>query len=235
MRSTARPNSSWNLKVPRTSISLATTVFWGIETSPPSPSCTSTPRGLSTSRPDADGPLVSGRLELHVEIALVGSVVAELLGIARNIDGAIGADLFGLFQDRIHHIGRHDLSRAVRARGDDGKRTDRTAAGDENALAEQRARPRDRMQGHGERLGKSGLVDRDAVVDLVALPFLGDKALAKCALNMRHRHRAAVEAHVQAVVLLAAQAVLADVAGPARRNRHAVTDGKFRTIGAQSP
>ena len=71
------------------------------------------------------------------------------------------------------------------ARGDDGERADRAAAGDEHALAQQRAGARHRVQGDGERLGKGGFVDRDAVADLVALPRLGNEALAEGALNVR--------------------------------------------------
>src|SRR5690348_6505136 len=39
----------------------------------------------------ADRPLVSGCLEMHVEIALVGAIVAELPGLINDVDGAIGA------------------------------------------------------------------------------------------------------------------------------------------------
>src|SRR5712691_4834906 len=45
---------------------------------------------------------------------------------------------------------------------------------------------------------------------------------------MRHRHRAAVKAHVKAMVLLTLQAILASVARPARRNRDAVADREPR-------
>src|SRR4029079_12366303 len=60
--------------------------------------------------------------------------------------------------------------------------------------------------------------------DLVALPGFSDETLAKRALNVRHRHRAAIEAHVEAVVLLTLQAVLTSVAGPAWGNRDAIAD-----------
>ena len=80
------------------------------------------------------------------------------------------------------------------------------------------------MQDDRERLGKGRLVDRDTVGYLVALPGFSDKALTKRSLNVRHWHRAAIEAHVQALVLLAPQAVVTAIAGSARRNRDAVTD-----------
>ena len=80
------------------------------------------------------------------------------------------------------------------------------------------------MQHDRERLRKSRFVDRDTVGDLVALPGFGDEMLAKRTLNVRHRHRAAIEAHVEAVVLLALQAIVTGIAGPARRDGDAVTD-----------
>ena len=59
---------------------------------------------------------------------------------------------------------------AVSARRHDRQGADRAAAGHEDPLAEQRAGAVDGMQRDGEGLGKGGLVDRDAVGDLVALP-----------------------------------------------------------------
>jgi hypothetical protein len=58
----------------------------------------------------------------------------------------------------------------------------------------------------------------------VALPAFSDETLAKRSLNMRHWHCAAIKAHVQALVLLALQAIVTAIAGSARRNRDAVTD-----------
>jgi len=62
----------------------------------------------------------------------------------------------------------------------------------------------------------------------MTLPGLSDENLAKSSLNMRHWHRAAIKAHVQALVLLALQAIVASVAGPAWRNRDAVADCESR-------
>src|SRR5262245_61032516 len=181
-----------------------------------------------------DRSLVAGCLELHVEITLICSVSAELLRLVRHVDGAVGSDLLRLLQHRVHHVSRHDFTRAVLTRGDDVQRADRTAAGDENALAQQRARTRHRMQGDGERLGKGSFVARDTLAHFVALPFLGHETLAECPLNMRHRHGAAVEAHVQALILQALQTVLAGIARPARGNGHPVADRKWGNADAGS-
>src|SRR3989442_15857906 len=50
---------------------------------------------------------------------------------------------------------------------------------------------------------------------------------------MRHRHCTPIEAHVQALVLLALQAILTGIAGPARRNGDAVADRESRYGGPQ--
>lgn len=108
------------------------------------------------------------------------------------------------------------ISRAVRLGGDDRQCPDRTAAGDEDALSDQRSRAGDGVKGDGKWLGHRCLVDRHTVGDLVALPVLGDQALAERALNMRHHHGAAIEAHVQALVLLPDEAIGAGIARAAR-------------------
>ena len=64
----------------------------------------------------------------------------------------------------------------------------------------------------------------NALGDLVALRGEGDEALAEGALDVRERHGAAVEAHVQALVRQALEAVGAGAAGTARRDGDAVAD-----------
>jgi hypothetical protein len=104
----------------------------------------------------------------------------------------------------------------MRPSGDDGESSDRAAARDQHPLAQKRPGPIDGVQRHRQRLGESRLVDRDVLGDLVTLPFLGHQALPERALDVRHRHGAAVKAHVQALVLLPLEAVLAALAGSAR-------------------
>ena len=82
------------------------------------------------------------------------------------------------------------------------------------------------MQGDGEGLGQRRLADRDAVCGLVALGGAGDEALAEGALDVRERHRRAVEAHVEALVRQPLAAVAAGAAGPARRHGDPVADGE---------
>ena len=64
------------------------------------------------------------------------------------------------------------------------------------------------------------------VGQLVRLAGVADDALAERPLHMRRAHRAAVVAHVQAVVLQALLAVAAQPARPARADGHALADGK---------
>ena len=112
------------------------------------------------------------------------------------------------------------------AGGDDRQRADRAAAGDEHPPVQKRSGAGNGVQGDRERLGQRGLADRHAVRHLVALAGGGDEALAEGDLNVREGHGAAVEAHVEAVVRQAGQAVVASAARPARRDRHPVADGE---------
>ena len=180
--------------------------------------------GLSTPQRRGDGPLAAGTFEGHVERALPGAIGLQLRAVSRDIDDAIGTDPGGFRQHRVLDVRHDDLFRSVDARGDDRQRADRPATRDEDSLAEERAGAGDGMKRDGEGLGKGGNSCRDAFGDLVALPAFGHELLAKGALDMGHRHRAAVKAHVEAVVLLALEAIFARVARPARRDGHPVAD-----------
>ena len=102
----------------------------------------------------------------------------------------------------------------------------------QHALAEQRAGALGGMQADRERLGEGGLGRRDARRDLHRLPLLDDEHVAEAALHMREAHRAAVEQHVGAVLLLAHLAVAAMAAGPARIDRDAVARLHARDLAA---
>ena len=80
------------------------------------------------------------------------------------------------------------------------------------------------MQADRERFGHRRLAQRDAVGDDMGLAFLADEQLAKRALHMRETHRAAIETHVETMVLPALEAELARVAGEARVHRDPVAD-----------
>ncbi|MGX0995178.1 hypothetical protein AB7M38_002470 [Bradyrhizobium diazoefficiens] len=91
------------------------------------------------------------------------------------------------------------------------------------------------MQANRERLGDRGLGQRQLIRDRYGLRRIDREELAKAALHMGKAHRAAEEAHVEALVahpLLAMQALaarLARIDGDARARLHAghaVTDGR---------
>ena len=82
-----------------------------------------------------------------------------MLRIVGDVNGAVGADKRGHFQNAVHHIRDDDFPRAMRPRGEDAQRADRAAAGDEDALPEQRSGAVDGMQRHGEGLSEGGFVD----------------------------------------------------------------------------
>lgn len=97
-------------------------------------------------QPRTDRPFVTGRFELYIEIALVGRIGTELIGIIGHIDGSIGAESERLLQNCGHHIRRDDLSRTVKAGRDDRQSADRPASCHENPFAEQRPGALDRLQ-----------------------------------------------------------------------------------------
>ena len=88
------------------------------------------------------------------------------------------------------------------------------------------------MQRDRERLGHRALGIAHAVGKQVGLYRLDHDLLAKRALHVRHAHRAAVVAHVQAVVLQAELAVAALPARPARADRDPVADRQAADAGA---
>ena len=202
--------------------------------SPPRPSWTRTPRGRKTSRPERTAAGLPEASKLDVEAALVRAVCGEGLRIGSDVDRAVGADAGGKSEDPIGDIGGDDFAGAVATGGDDRERADRSAAGDEDALVEERAGAGDGVERHGERLGQGGDADRHVIGNLVALSGQCDEPLAEGALDVREGHGAAVEAHVEALVRKALQAVFAGAAGAARRDGDAVADGEAFGPGADS-
>ena len=75
-----------------------------------------------------------------------------------------------------------------------------------------------------KRLGESGMGQAQTRRQLGRLRLRAREHLAKPALHMREAHRAAEEAHVEAVPRLALQAVLAVAAWMARIDRDPVAD-----------
>jgi len=139
---------------------------------------------------------------------------------------AIGAVMRGLTDNAavmretaqtITRVTSNANGRAGTARRENREHSDRPAAGDENPLAEHFARPARRMQRHRQRFAERRFAGRQAI-GRHALDGIGDKHLAEGALDMRKGHGAAVEAHVEALVV---QPFLAIAAGPAwPRRRH---------------
>ena len=84
------------------------------------------------------------------------------------------------------------------------------------------------MQGNREGLGHCRLVDRYAIGNLMALISFGNEPLPERPLNMRHGHGRTVETHIQAMVLLAPEAVFAGIAGARRRDCDPVADLETR-------
>ena len=112
-------------------------------------------------------------------------------------------------------IGCDDLGRARVAGGDDRQAADRTAAGDEDALAGQRSRLRHRMQTNRQRFGKGGLAHREPRRDREGLMLVDHDLVAEGALHVRKAHRASEEAHVEALMARSLKAIAASSAGVA--------------------
>lgn len=146
-----------------------------------------------------------------------------------------GAERFGDRERRVGNIGHDDLGRAAEAGHQNHQRADRAAAGDQDALAEEGTGLLAGMQAHRERLGDRGFGERQLVRDRHRLRRIDRDELAKAALHMRKAHRAAEEAHVEALVAEAFLAMQALAARLARIDRNAgaglyrsdtVTDGR---------
>src|SRR5580704_11713610 len=79
------------------------------------------------------------------------------------------------------------------------------------------------MDANGERLRKRGHFEGRSIANPVNLLFGADEGLSEGAVNMRHAHGTPIEAHLEALVLTAREAISARVARQARADRDAVT------------
>ena len=95
-------------------------------------------------------------------------------------------------------------------------RADRPRARHQSRLAEQRSPSGGGVQTYRNRLGERGVAVRQRIGNGNGLFRLANKRFAKAAVDMRGPHRAAVEAHVRAMI---AQTLSAIRAGPAREAR----------------
>ena len=115
------------------------------------------------------------------------------------------------------------ISKRARApRREHDERADRAAAGHQHAPSHEIARLPHGMDAHGERLRERSHFERGSIANPVDLLFGADEGLSEGAVNMRHAHGAPIEAHVQALVLAAHEAIFAGVAGQARADRDPV-------------
>jgi hypothetical protein len=90
-----------------------------------------------------------------------------------------------------------------------------------------------RLQRHGEGFGKGGLFHGDAVSYFVALAGFSHQQLPEGPLYMGHAHGAAIEHHVEALVLLAALAIHATSTRTAGTHSHGIANLQVRNARAQ--
>ena len=123
-------------------------------------------------------------------------------------------------QRRVGNIGHDDFRSAAIAGHDDHQRADRPASGHQHALAEQRARLLAGVKADRQRLSHRGFAERERIGDRHGLRRIDRDVFAKPALHVRHPHRAAHEAHVQALIAHPFAAMDTDAAGLARIHGH---------------
>ena len=174
---------------------------------------------------------IAAGFEQHVETAFVDGEACEAVGLFGDVHHFIGTDLQRLAQRVRADIGRHDMSCTSAPRRNDRQRPDRAAASHQHALAEQRAGTAHGMQRHRQRLGHRAFAIAHRICQLVGLMRFDHDLLTECTLYVRRAHGAAVVAHVQAVVLQALLAELADAARTARADRHTFAGREAAHVG----
>ena len=87
------------------------------------------------------------------------------------------------------------------------------------------------VEADGQGFGEGGVGEAEAGRQLDGLGFGAGEDLAEAALDVREAHRAAEEAHVEAVPRLALEAVFAVAAGVAGVDGHFVADGDAGDLG----
>ena len=174
----------------------------------------------------------AGGLDADIEMALAGLVAVEPVGCVAHVDDLVGAAGLGDLERLVDQVGDRDLPRPLGARGQRSEAADRPGAGDHHAAAEDLARPLDRVQADGERLGAGRDPPGHGIRDDVALVGARDDVLGEGALDMREDRGAAEEAHVAAEIAAPGAAVVAGEAGPARVDRHPVAGLQARDGGA---
>ena len=139
----------------------------------------------------------------------------------------------GHAQRVVGQVGRDDLGSPGAAGGEDRQHPDRTAAGDQYPLAQQLPGLVRGVQAYRQRLGHRRLARASARRPATHWLASATSTLAERALNMRKRHRRAVEAHVQTLVRQALQAEPAVHRRAARATRRPVAPRPARSPLAQ--
>ncbi len=170
----------------------------------------------------ADGDAAAGGFEGGVEMAFVAGVVGHGVFVLADVDGAVGGDFAREGEGGVEQVGDHDFAGAGVAGDHGAEHADGAGAGDEDAAAEEGAGLADGVQADGEGLGEGGAFERHGGRD--GLGFVADQEFAEAALDVRHAHGAAVEAHVQAVLLGAFETVFARLAGQRGVDGDAISD-----------
>lgn len=176
---------------------------------------------------------VARTLDGKVEATLVLLVGGQSPGVGGDVVRRRRAEASGQCQRGIDDVGDHHRGGTLVPQRQQHDAADRAEAGDQHARPLHRAGLRHGVQRDGKRLAHRRLAHRDEVADRHALPRLGDQPPAEAALNVRHAHRAAPEAHVQAVLRLALPAIMAGAAGVAGVDRDALADGQAADATAQ--
>jgi hypothetical protein len=132
------------------------------------------------------------------------------------------------------NVGRDDFTGTGMAGGEQDEHADRAHAGDDDAIARAECGAGERVQGDGERFGEDGDRWIEPVRQFDELSGLDRDFGAERALDMRAAHRAAEEAHVEAMVAHAISAEAADAAGQRGVDRHRIAHREVRDAGAEA-
>src|SRR5690606_3036830 len=102
--------------------------------------------GLKYVQPGPHGAFIARSFKHHIEIALIGSIGSQLIGMLGHVDAAVGADFAYFRKYRFHHIGCNDFPCTMSAGSDNDQRADWSAASDQNTLVQERSSARNRME-----------------------------------------------------------------------------------------
>ena len=229
--STAIANSSWKRNAPRRSNSLATIVFIGSVISPPRSHLHDDAARAQRVERAAQCALVAAGLEQHVEWPLSARERGQRFGLFGDVDRLVGADLQRAAQrERAMSVTTMCVAPARRA-----AMTVSAPIGPQPVTSTllPSSGPARWTACSATASGSASAPSASLTQSASLWPgLLDDDLLAERALHVRRAHRAAVVAHVQAMVLQALLAVAAHAAGPAGADGDAVADREARNARA---